>query len=158
MEKLIWPAINLFGLVGFILYKTRTPFLEFVSGRRAEIFDGLNRSRAQAQETARRRKEVEAKLAGLDAEKAAIFAEWKEKELLQTQAIRESSVRVVAQMKREAEQSKMALEGQTRIAIERGFRKAVLAQAEQKIIQQLNPEVHSRIARGLSAVFERGAV
>jgi F0F1-type ATP synthase membrane subunit b/b' len=158
MEKLIWPAINLFGLVGFILYKTRAPFLQFVSGRRTEIFEGLNRSRAQAQEIARRRKEAEAKLAGLDAERSAIFAEWKDKESKQAHAIRESSVRVVAQMKKEAEQSKKTLEAQTRIAIERGFRKAVLAQAEQKITQQLNPEVHKRIARGLSAEFERGAV
>ena len=157
MEKLLWPAINLFGLVAFLVYKAKGPFMDFVRGRRVEIFDGLNKSKIQAQAAADRRKEIEAKIATLDQEKSKIFSEWKEKESTQTKAIQESSVRILAQLKVEAEQNKKTLEEQTRIAISRGFRRSVLAQAEQKIGQGLNAEVHSKIARGLTAQLERGA-
>jgi F0F1-type ATP synthase membrane subunit b/b' len=157
VEKLLWPAINLFGLVAFLVYKTKTPFMDFVRGRRVEIFEGLNKSKNQAQAAADRRKEVEAKIATLDQEKNKIFSEWKEKETIQTRAIQESSARILSQLKVEAVQNKKSLEEQTRIAISRGFRRSVLAQAEQKIGQALNPEVHGKIARNLTAQLERGA-
>jgi len=131
--------------------------MDFVRGRRVEIFEGLNKSKNQAKAAADRRKEVETKLASLDQEKAKIFTEWKEKEAIQAKAIQESSVRILAQLKVEGEQNKKSLEEQTRIAISRGFRRSVLAQAEQKIGQNLNAEVHSKIARGLAAQLERGA-
>jgi F0F1-type ATP synthase membrane subunit b/b' len=157
VEKLLWPALNLFGLLAFLVYKTKGPFMDFVRGRRVEIFEGLNKSKNQAKAAADRRKEVETKLASLDQEKAKIFTEWKEKEAIQAKAIQESSVRILAQLKVEGEQNKKSLEEQTRIAISRGFRRSVLAQAEQKIGQNLNAEVHSKIARGLAAQLERGA-
>ena len=156
MEKLIWPAINLFGLLGFLFYKTKNPFLDFVRGRRVEIFEGLNRSKAQAEAAQARRKEVERKLATLDQEKSRILAEWKEKEAAQTKAILESSVRIIAQIKNEAEQNKKTLEEQVRVSIERNFRRTVIAQAEQKIVQALNTDTHSKMARNLAGLLEGG--
>ena len=133
MNTLILPALNLLLLLGFLVYKSKGPFLDFVRGRRLEIFDGLNRSKTQAEAAEKRRQEVEAKLSTLDQEKSRIFAEWKEKEAAQTKAVLESSARVLAQLKVEAEQNKKALEDQVRASIERNFRRAVIAQAEQKL-------------------------
>jgi F0F1-type ATP synthase membrane subunit b/b' len=156
VEKLIWPAINLFGLLGFLLYKTRAPFLDFVRGRRTDIFEGLNRSRARAEAAQARRKEVEAKMLTLDHQKARILADWKEKEATQTRAILDSSARILAQIRLEAEQNKKTLEEQTRISVERAFRRTVVAQAEKKIASALSAEVHARMAAGLVSRLEGG--
>ena len=156
MEKLIWPAINLFGLLGFLFYKMKNPFLDFVRGRRVEIFEGLNRSKAQAEAAQARRKEVERKLATLDQEKSLILVEWKEKEAAQTKAILESSARIMAQIKTEAEQNKKTLVEQVRFSVERNFRRTVIAQAEQKIAQSLNPEMHAKMASWLAARLQGG--
>jgi F0F1-type ATP synthase membrane subunit b/b' len=81
LEKLLWPAINLIGLLGFIAYKTKAPFFSFVRGRRSEIFEGLNKSKIQVEEAQKRRAEIDSRLSGLELEKSKIASEWKEKSL-----------------------------------------------------------------------------
>jgi F0F1-type ATP synthase membrane subunit b/b' len=157
MDKLIWPAINLFGLLGFIFYKTKKPFFEFVSLRRSEIFEGLNRSRIQAEEAARRRKEIEAKLSSLEKEKASIFMEWREKTASRAESIRDRSKVVMVQMRAEAEQNKKALVEATRQSIASGYRRAVVQQVEQKIQQSLNPDVHARMNARVIDQIGKGA-
>jgi F0F1-type ATP synthase membrane subunit b/b' len=145
MLKLILPAIHLFGLVGFILYKVRGPFFEFMRVRQRDISEGLNRSRKQAQEAAERKREIESKLGALDREKETIAREWKEKLAQQGRALEESSVRIIEQMKREADQNRVALEAVVRKETVAAFRKAVLARAQEKIETALDADVHARL-------------
>jgi F0F1-type ATP synthase membrane subunit b/b' len=145
MESLKWPFINFFLLFGFVIYKTKTPFFKYMIERQKEISENLNKSKVQAQEAAGKKAAVEARLASLESEKAKIFAEWKEKEVQQTAALKESSVRIIAQMKAEAEQNKKALEASIQAETALGFRRAVLAQALTKISQSLNPETHKKM-------------
>ena len=156
MEKLLWPAINLVGLLGFIAYKTKAPFFSFVRGRRNEIFEGLNKSKIQVEEAQKRRAEIDSRLSGLELEKSKIASEWKEKSLAQTQAIRDGSVKIIEQMKLEAQQNQKALIQQTQKTIQMGFRKSVLTQAEQKISQALNSGVHAKINERLVNEVSRG--
>jgi F-type H+-transporting ATPase subunit b len=157
VEKLIWPAINLFGLLGFIFYKAKGPFLEFVSLRRSEIFEGLNRSRIQAEEAARRRKEVEAKLSSLEQERSAILNEWREKGSSRAEALRERSKTLMVQMRAEAEQNKKALIDATRLSIAASYRKSLVQQVEQKIQQALNPERHQKLNAAVIDQIGKGA-
>ncbi|MBU6152716.1 MAG: hypothetical protein KGP28_00310 [Bdellovibrionales bacterium] len=156
MEKLFWPAINLFGLLGFLAYKTKAPFFDFVSGRRKEIFVGLNKSKAQFEEAERRRAEAESKLELLGVETRQIESEWSQKSVLQAETIRQSSARVIAQMKIEAEQNRLALIEQIRGSIRTTFRKAILSSAEQKILQALTPEDHVKINARIVGQILRG--
>lgn len=147
MLKLILPAIHLFGLVGFILYKTKSPFFQFMKDRQREISEGLNRSKTQANAAADRKKEIEAKLATLENEKALIAKEWEEKRIKQVQALQESSARVVAQTKREAEQNRIALEAGVAAEALAEFKRAVLGRAMEKIQKSLTPEVQARLQK-----------
>jgi F0F1-type ATP synthase membrane subunit b/b' len=147
MLKLILPAIHLFGLVGFILYKTRSPFFRFMKDRQREISDGLNRSKTQASAAAERKKEIEAKLATLESEKVLIAKEWEEKRLKQVQVIQESAARVIAQTRREAEQNRVALEASVASEALVGFRRAVLVRAMEKIRGSLSAEVQARLQK-----------
>jgi F0F1-type ATP synthase membrane subunit b/b' len=157
VEKLIWPAINLFGLLGFILYKAKGPFFEFVNLRRSEIFEGLNRSRIQAEEAARRRKEVETRLASLETEKAAILSEWKERGVARAEALRERSRTLMVQMRAEAEQNKKALIESTRVLIAASYRRSVLQQVEQKLQQALTPDAHQKFNTRVIDQIGKGA-
>jgi F0F1-type ATP synthase membrane subunit b/b' len=145
MNTLIWPAVNLILLVGFVVYKTKHPFREFMVTRHKGIFEGLNRSKLQAASAAQRKKEIDAKLANLDAEKVVIANEWIERQIQQVAAVRESSVRVIAQMHNEAKQNKSALEISLQADMLRNFKRNVIAQAETKIAHALNPGVHGQI-------------
>ena len=145
MSALIWPAVNFILLIGFVVYKTKHPFRTFMIDRHKSVFEGLNRSKLQAAAAAQRKQEVEAKLANLDTEKVKITNEWIERQIQQVAAIRESSVRVIAQMHKEAEQNKSALEVSLRADMLRNFKRNVIAQAEAKIVQALNADTHSKV-------------
>jgi F0F1-type ATP synthase membrane subunit b/b' len=156
MNTLIFPAINLILLLGFIVYKTKHPFKEFMQKRHRDVFEGLNRSKVQAENAAQRQKEVEAKLSHLDAEKKVIVAEFKEREAQQIVAIRESSQRVIAQMRKETEQNKKALEISLEADMLRGFKRNVIAQAEIKIKAALNAETHAKLNQGFTQELGSG--
>jgi F0F1-type ATP synthase membrane subunit b/b' len=125
--------------------------------RHSDVFDGLSRSKLQAQSVAARKKDVEARLANLDAEKIQIADEWKLRAIEHGKSIQEGSVRVVAQMRSEAAQNKKALEVSLQGDILRTFRKNVLTQAESKIKQALNADVHTRVNQNFIQEAGKGA-
>lgn len=145
MDKLILPAIHLFALVGFIIYKTKTPFVGFVSNRHAQVKDGLNRAKIQAAEAGAKKREIEAKFAGLQKEKDSIFAEWKEKEQAQINAIKAAAPKILAQMKTDAEMNRKSLEEQMRAQIMKKVAEEVLTQVEQKVKDGLTSEKHASL-------------
>jgi F0F1-type ATP synthase membrane subunit b/b' len=156
MEKLFWPAVNLFMLLGFLGYKTKTPFFSYLRGRREEIFEGLNKSKSRLEEAKKRRADAEARIYRLGDESAAIAAEWSQKGFLQAEALRTGSIRVIAQMKLEAEQNRKTLMEQTKKSIQSSFRKTLLQAAEQKIVQSLNSAVHAKVNERLAGEVTRG--
>ncbi len=147
MLKLILPAIHLFGLVGFILYKAKSPFFQFMKDRQRDISEGLNKSKTQANMAAQRKKEIEAKFSMLESEKNMIAKEWEEKRQKQSQAVQESAVRVIAQTRREAEQNRVALESGVAAETLADFKRAVLVQAKEKIQKSLSPEIQARLQK-----------
>jgi F-type H+-transporting ATPase subunit b len=142
MEKLILPAIHLFGLVAFIVYKTKGSFVGFMKTRHEEMSEGLNKAKTQAATVHARKKEIEAKLASLENEKSAIFAEWKVKEAAQLKAIQESTQKAIAQMSVEAEQNKKSLEQQIKNQIMKKVADQVITQVEEKVKKGLNEQSH----------------
>lgn len=145
MEKLFWPAIHLFGLVAFIIYKTKGSFIDFIKNRHDEISDGLNRAKNQAASVEARKNEIEAKLSGLQKEKEVIFSEWKEKEVEQLKIIKDSSERALIQMKGESERNKKNLEEQFKAQIMKEVAAEVIVRVESKIKSELNDQLHRSI-------------
>jgi len=142
MEKLILPAVHLFGLVAFIVYKTKGSFVEFMQTRHNEMSDGLNKAKIQAATAESKKKEIEAKFAGLEKEKNLIMAEWKEKEAAQLKAIKDSSAKLLLQMNTEAEQNKKALEQQIRNQVMKKIADQIIVQVEDKVKKGLNDQAH----------------
>jgi len=142
MEKLILPAVHLFGLVAFIIYKTKGSFVQFMETRHNEMSDGLNKAKIQAASAEAKKKEIEAKFAGLEKEKNMIIAEWKEKEAAQIKSIRESSAKLIVQMTVEAEQNKKSLEQQIRNQVMKKIAEQIIVQVEDKVKKGLNEQTH----------------
>ena len=142
MEKLILPAVHLFGLVAFIVYKTKGSFVDFMKSRHDEVSDGLNRAKIQAAEVNKKKLEIEAKFSGLEAAKESIFTEWKAKEEARLKAIKESAAKAIAQMTSEAEISKKSLEQQFQDQIKKKIGEQILAQVEEKVKAGLNQQSH----------------
>lgn len=157
MVKLILPALHLFGLLAFLVYKSKGSFFAYVKGRHQIVYDGLNRSKAQAADAAAKRKEIEARIGSLEIEKSKIFADWKEKERAHIDATKQSSERVIAQMRREAEQNKKILSDSLGEEALKTFRRTVLAQAEAKIKQKLTADVHAGINKKFIEELSKGA-
>ena len=145
MEKLILPAVHLFGLVAFIVYKTKGSFVDFMKTRHNEVSDGLNKAKIQAAEVSKKKKEIEAKFAGLEAEKEIIFSEWKAKEEAQVKTIKEYSSKALLQMNAEAELNKKALEQEIQDQIKRKIGEQILLQVEAKVKAGLNEQSHKSI-------------
>ncbi len=154
MEKLVLPAIHLVALLGFIFYKVKSPFVQFMKDRYQEVYDGLNRSKIQAAEVDAKKKEIETKLASLDSTRQKIAGEWSVRQSEQTRSIQDNTQRVISQMNKEAEQNKKAFENGLQQLVLKNFSKTVLTQAETKIKQGLTPEaqksLNDRFAQELS--------
>ena len=149
MEKLLLPAIHLFGLVAFIVYKTKDSFIAFMKNRHTEVSDGLNKAKIQAAEVGAKTKEIEAKFANLQKEKDLIFSEWKEKETAHLNTIKEATPKLILKMDAEAEQNKKSLEGQIRSQIMKKIADQIIVHVEQKVKTGLNDQVH----KGLNEKF-----
>ncbi len=145
MEKLLLPAIHLFGLVGFIIYKTKGSFILFMKNRHLEVSDGLNKSKVQAAQADQKKKEVEAKFASLQNEKEIIFSDWKERESAQIKSIKDSSPKIISQMTAEAEQSKKSLEQQIRAQVMKSIADQIISNVELKVKAGLNDQSHKGI-------------
>lgn len=145
MNTLILPALNLLVLLAFVFYKTRAPFAQFLKDRYENIVTALNQSKRQAAVLDTKKKEVELKFAQLESDRKKIFETWKQQEVAQAKAIQESSTRIIAQMKKDAEFSKLGLEDSLRSEAVKALAEHTLRLAKDKIQQKLNPEAHKKI-------------
>lgn len=145
MEKLLLPAIHLFGLIGFIVYKTKGSFIAFMKNRHTEVSDGLNKAKIQANEANAKKKEVEAKFSNLQKEKEVIFSDWKEREASQLKSIKEGSPKIIAQMNAESEQNKKSLEEQIRAQVMKKIADEIILRVEEKVKSGLNDQTHKGI-------------
>jgi F0F1-type ATP synthase membrane subunit b/b' len=145
MEKLILPAIHFFGLVAFIVYKTKGSFVDFMKNRHQEVTGGLNKVKTQTAQADAKKKEVEAKFAGLQKEKEMIFSDWKAREADQIKAIKDSTQKNIALMTSEAEMNKKSLEQQIKAQVMKSIADQIIASVEQKVKAGLNDQSHKGI-------------
>lgn len=145
MSSLILPAIHLGVLLGFIFYKVRSPFGQYLKERYESTVNALESSKKQAALLDSKKKEVELRFAQLESEKKKVFESWKAQEEGQVKAIRESSVRVLEQMKKDAEMSRAGLETAVRAEAIKTLAEHTIVLAEEKIKQKLNADVQKRL-------------
>ena len=145
MDQLIIPTIQLSLLLGFLIYKIKPSFIAHMKTRHGEMSEVLNRAKMQTAQADSRKKEVEAKFANLLAEKESIFADWKERQNSQLAAIKESTPKVLTQMKVESEQNKKSLEVQIRAQVMKSIADQILSRVEDKVKAGLTVESHKAI-------------
>jgi F0F1-type ATP synthase membrane subunit b/b' len=145
MKTLILPFIHFAALVAFIVYKTKSPFKQFIQTRHTDVVTGLNKSKTQAAEAAQRKAEIEKRFMGLDAERAQIITEWKEREVQQIRGIRESTERTITQLKADAELNKKSLVETFQKETARNIGILVISKAEEKMKASMNSELHQKM-------------
>lgn len=150
MDTLILPALNLGVLLAFLIYKLKSPLGQYVTSRHKEVIDGLDRTRKSVADAKLRRAEIEAKLARLDDEKKSIFNEWKEREAMQSAALKESSSRVLQQMMSDVANNKIAMVETMKIDLLKSTGALTVKMIEEKVKQKLNADTHQKINQALS--------
>ena len=145
MEKLLLPAIHLFGLLAFIIYKTKDSFVKFMKTRFEEVSEGLNKAKVQTATANSKKQEIEARFANLQKEKEIVFSDWKEREASQLKEIKDSSVKIIAQMNTEAELNRKSLEVQIREQVTKSIAGQIIGLVEEKVKAGLNEQTHKGI-------------
>lgn len=144
----IWKLFNLLLFVGFMVYLLRRPISEALRARRENIRRDLMQAQEERNAALAKLEEVEARLARLDAEVAALHAQ-AEKESAEERArierlTEEEARKLREQAQREIESAaKVARQDLRRYAAEQSMRLA-----EEIIRRNMQPEDDARLVKG----------
>ncbi len=160
MNQLFFPALHFAALIAFLTYKMSPAFGDFIRSRHLIITEGLSKSEAQAKLAQDRRKEVELKVSRLGAQKEELVNEWKKREVEQIALVRESSKKVLGQMKLDAERNQKSLEEQFRGDTLKSVGRMILARAVDKITKSMSVEKNQKLnedfIRQIAGAADRG--
>lgn len=149
MSSLLLPLLHVSILFGFLYFMMRTPFVQYMAERYREVADGLNQSKIQVADAEAKRKEIEKKLSSLGQSRDLIFQEWREREQLQLQAIKDGSKRALSQLEKDATSNRSALAEQAKKSLVSEIGLVVLKMAQNKISEKLSggagAEAHQKI-------------
>ena len=149
----IWKFVNLFIFVGLLTYVLRRPLSAAFKAKREEIRSELIKAEEAKKAAVAKLTEIEAKLAGVDAERAALLREAKaeietEKERLIAQAEAESQKlkdQAAGEATRIGQVAKLQLR---RFAVEESIRRA-----EKNLRAQVDQQADSKlISAGIQAI------
>lgn len=149
----IWKFVNLFLFVFIFIYLVKKPLSEKFKARREEIRAELIKAEEAKKAALAKLTEIEAKLAGVDGEKAAILREAKEE-------IETEKERLVAQAETEAKKLRDQAAGEivrigqvARLQLRRFAVEESIRRAEEKLRAQVTPETDSRLIHaGVQAI------
>lgn len=149
----VWKFVNLFIFVAALTYILKKPLSSTFKAKREEIRAELIKAEEAKKAALAKLTEIEAKLAGADAERAAILREARAE-------IEQEKARLVAQAEEEARKLKAQAEGEAvrigqvaklqlrRFAVEESIRRA-----DEKLRSKVNGEVDSMlIGSGIKAI------
>ena len=145
MNTLLFPAIHFVALIGFLTYKLSPSFSEFIRSRHLLIAEGLSKSEAQAKLALERQKEVEQKISRMGEQKNSVVAEWKKREAEQIAMIRESSQKVLQQMKIDSERNQNHLLEQLRGETIKSIGRLIMNRAMEKISLNMTSEKRQKL-------------
>jgi F-type H+-transporting ATPase subunit b len=143
--KTAFKWVNLAILLGGLVYLLKKPAAEFFESRKNEITDGLHKAEAAQEESARRMKEIEARLQKLSTEIAALQAQADAESAQERETILQEAKR---DMERLVEQSHQEIDRVAR-SIERNIREkiadAVIDRASRTLETQITEDDQKRV-------------
>ncbi len=148
---LIWQILNfliLAGLLGWMAVKQGGPLL---AARAKGIADGLAAGEKAKAEADARAAEVQAKLANLDKEVAALRASAREEREREAERIRRETQAEIARIHDHAEHEIEAAGKQARLEVQRVAARIAIELAEHKVRSRMSPEIQAALLDGFLA-------
>ncbi len=145
---LIWEAINfaiLVGLLGWLAVKQGGPLLR---ARSKEIMDGLAAGEKAKAEADARAAQVQAKLANLEKEIAALRTDAREEGEREADRIRRETKAEIDRIHVQAEHEIESAGKQARLEVQRAAAMLALELAETKVRSRMSPEVQAQLVMG----------
>ena len=143
--ELIFKWLNFFLVFGGGGYFAAGPFRKWIAGERRAISDQIAEAQHQREESRRRLAEIEQKLAGLAQEIEALRREAREnaaaEQVRLREAARRESERVLATARAEIDSAGRA----ARIELRAYAARLAVTLAEQRLRQQLTPQLHAAL-------------
>jgi F-type H+-transporting ATPase subunit b len=147
-ELLLWEALNflvLAGALGWLAVKHGGPLL---AARSKEIGEGLAAGEKAKAEADARAAQVQAKLANLETDVAALRTSAKEEREREADRIRRETEAEIARIRYQAVQEIESAGKQARMEVQRAAVKMAIELAEQKVRARMSPEVQAGLLQG----------
>jgi F-type H+-transporting ATPase subunit b len=152
---LLWQVLNFFiiaGVIGYLAVKQGGPLL---SARSKEIRDGLAAGEKAKAEADARAKQVQAQLANLDREVAAMRTTAKEEREREADRIRRETQTEMSRIRVQAEHEVESAGKMARIEVQRVAAKMAVELAERKVRANMSPEIQAALLQGFVADLPR---
>jgi len=159
ISMIIWQTINfviLAVLLGWLAIKQGGPLL---AARSKEIAEGLTAGELAKAEADARAAQVEARLANLEPEVAAMRAGAKEEREREAERIRRETQAEIARIHLQAGHELESAGKQARLEVQRAAAKMAVELAETKVRARMSPEIQSALLQGfLTGLSGNGSV
>jgi F-type H+-transporting ATPase subunit b len=156
---IVWQAINfaiLAALLGWLIVKQGGPLL---AARSREIAEGLTAGELAKAEADARAAQVQAKLANLETEVAAMRAGAKEEREREAERIRRETQAEIARIHYQAGHEIESAGKQARMEVQRAAAKMAVELAETMVRARMSPEIQSVLVQGfLTGLSNNGGV
>jgi F-type H+-transporting ATPase subunit b len=143
--------VNVLALAGILYFLLRGPAAQFFAERRQSIVAGLENGRRAREEAEERLRDVESRLANLEAEIAAMRADAKQEAQAERERILAGARAEAGKILAMAEQEVAALGKAAQMELRAHAATLAVALAEKRIRATLTPERHAALVRDYAA-------
>ena len=152
---MIWTVLNFVILAAGIAWLTSKYGTPLLRERAKEIGEGLAAGEKAKAEADRRAAEVQAKLANLDKEIAALRTVAKEERDREAERIRRESQAEIARIHAQAEVEIESAGKQARFEVQRAAARLAIELAETKVHERMSPALQASLVKGFVADLPR---
>ncbi len=142
-----WRFLNLIIFFGILAYILKRPLSEAYKAKREAIRADLIRAEEERKAAIVKLAEAEARLAGLDAEKARLVEHAKSEAVAEKERIAEEILNDVRRLREQAENEIDRKSQQVRVRLRRYSAEESIRLAEEKIRSAMNSEVDSKLVK-----------
>ena len=135
-----WKFVNLAIFVAFLIYVAKKPLTNAFKAKREAIRADLIKAEEEKQAALERLISVEAKMASLEAEKAALLKKAREEAEVEKADITRQAESEIAKLREQAENEISRLTQQTRAQLRRFSAEESIRLAEERLRNQIGPE------------------
>jgi F-type H+-transporting ATPase subunit b len=158
-ELLLWEGLNFLILGGTLVWLAQKHGGPLLAARSKEIAEGLAAGEKAKTEADARAAQVQAKLANLEADVAALRTSAREERDREAARIRRETEAEIARIRAQAEMEIESAGKHARMEVQRAAAKMAIELAERKVRARMSPEIQTGLLQGFLADLPRnGAV